>query len=765
MKKYNKKRNSNDRITKNRVAVLFILCLLLGFVFFIRLFQLQIAGGDVYRKEAQIQKTKTINIPASRGAIYDRNHNILAQNVKMNTVYVTPQSIKEEDKTKIAESLGSIINLDSSAIIEKMEDTKPVKLATGLTIDQVQAIYKLIEENNYKSISINSETNRFYPNGRMGSYLLGFTDLENKGVYGVENTFDKDLRGTPGKNILYGRAVPKDQGNLFEPTAGKELSLTIDYKIQSIINKYGEETMKKYNPKKMSVIVMKPKTGEVLGMENFPKYDPNNPRVGRTEEEKKLIEEMDPEERTNYYYDIWRSFSINDTYEPGSVFKAITAAVALEEKTTKEDSKYVCEGFITDIPGVKIRCHRWYDPHGEQTLSEALNNSCNPAFVQIIREIGKEKFFKYLSGFGFGEKTGIKLPGEEKGLIPKNVDSIGEAELATLSYGHGLSATPIQMITAMNAVVNGGYIIQPKLVLSEEEKNEEEVKIEDNKNIVVKRQVISEETSAKMNELLYSVINEGTGSTVSIPGYKIGGKSGTSIKLEDGQYKDNKTDASFFISYPVDNPKYTILVVVDEPQGDNGGNTVAGPVAKNILEDIIRENKYPADYNQDEEIAAQNISVPDVTGMTLKNATRTLRDQGLQSLIYNSSTDINMIIQQQSPQAYTKVSAGTAVELVADPSGLALIKIPDLVNDNMDYGIAQLKELGIEYQLSGDTEGKIIKTEPEAGTLIEPGSKIKIIIKNDESEETNNETLENSIENDQNAETGGGRNENTTSAE
>lgn len=277
--------------------------------------------------------------------------------------------------------------------------------------------------------------------------------------------------------------------------------------------------------------------------------------------------------------------------------------------------------------------------------------------------------------------------------------------------------------------------------------------------------MISEETSAKMNELLYSVINEGTGSTVSIPGYKIGGKSGTSIKLEDGQYKDNKTDASFFISYPVDNPKYTILVVVDEPQGDNGGNTVAGPVAKNILEDIIRENKYPADYNQDEEIAAQNISVPDVTGMTLKNATRTLRDQGLQSLIYNSSTDINMIIQQQSPQAYTKVSAGTAVELVADPSGLALIKIPDLVNDNMDYGIAQLKELGIEYQLSGDTEGKIIKTEPEAGTLIEPGSKIKIIIKNDESEETNNETLENSIENDQNAETGGGRNENTTSAE
>ncbi|MDO5650000.1 MAG: penicillin-binding transpeptidase domain-containing protein, partial [Gallicola sp.] len=604
MKNYNKKRNSRDKITKSRVTVLFLFCLLLGFVFFIRLFQLQIAGGEIYRKEAQIQKTKTIDIPASRGAIYDRDHNILAQNVKQNTVYISPQSIKDEEKEEIAQSLSSIINIDKGSILEKMEEKKPVKLATGLMIDQVQAIYKLIEEKKYNSISINTETNRFYPNGKMASYLLGFTDFENKGVYGVENTFDKELRGTPGKNILYGRAVPQDQGNLFEPTAGKELSLTIDYKIQTIINKYGEEAMKKFNPKKMAIIVMDPKTGEVLGLENFPKYDPNNPRIGRTEEEQKQLEEMNPEERTNHYYDIWRSFSINDTYEPGSVFKAITASVALEEKTTKEDSKYVCNGFIDDIPGVKIRCHRWYDPHGDQTLSEALNNSCNPAFVQIIREIGKEKFYKYLSGFGFGERTGVKLPGEENGLIPKNVDSIGEAELATMSYGHGLSVTPIQMITAMNAIVNGGYVLEPKLVLSEDQnKEEKEVNIENNKNIVVKRQVISQETSKKMNELLYSVINEGTGRSVSIPGYKIGGKSGTSIKLEDGKYKDNKTDASFFVSYPVENPKYTILVVVDEPQGDNGGNTVAGPVARNILEDIIKDKKYPADYNQDEEIA------------------------------------------------------------------------------------------------------------------------------------------------------------------
>lgn len=752
MKKKMKERRSRDEITKTRVIWLFVGCLFLGFVFFIRLFQLQIAGGDVYRKEAQIQKTRTISIPASRGAIYDRNHNILAQNVKMNTVYLSPQSIKEEQRSEIANTLSSILKMDSNSILEKTKGKEAVKLATGLTIDQVEDIYKFIEKKDINSISISTESNRFYPNGSMASYILGFTDLDNNGVYGVENTYDKELKGTPGKNILYGKAVPESQGNLFEPTAGKELTLTIDYKIQSIINKYGEETMEKYNPKKMSIIVMDPKTGEVLGLENFPKYDPNNPREGRTEEEKELMDAMSPEDRTNYYYDIWRSFSVNDTYEPGSVFKAITAAAAIEEKTTKEDSKYNCEGVIDDIPGVRIRCHRWYDPHGEQTLSEALNNSCNPAFVQIIREIGKEKFYKYLSGFGFGEKTGIKLPGEESGITPKNVDSIGEAELATMSYGHGISVTPIQMITAMNAIVNGGYMVEPKLVLNDT--GSENSNSDHEEDIVVRRQVISKETSKKMNEMLHSVINEGTGRSVSIPGYKIGGKSGTSIKVEDGQYKDNKTDASFFVSYPVEDPKYTILVVVDEPKGENGGNTVAGPAAKSILEDIIKDNKFPADYNQDEEIAAQNITVPDVTGMTLKNATSTLRAAGLQSLIYNSSTDINMIIQQQSPQAYSKVTAGTTIELVADSSGLALIQVPNLINSNMEYGLGQLKDLGIEYELSGDPIGKIIKMEPEVGSLIEPGSRVKIMIEDPEKEKTEEESNstvdENPSENNEN---------------
>lgn len=738
MNNNDKKRIQTDKTTKSRVVLLYILCLIVGFVFFIRLFQLQVVGGEVYRKEALVQKTKSIEIPAVRGSIYDRNHNVLAQNVKVNVLYLTPTSISDDKKQTVAEKLSPVLNMELDLIMEKMKSKDSVKLATSIDLDQIEEINTIISDMKIHGLSITTESRRFYPNGTIGAYVLGFTDMDNNGVYGIENIFDTKLKGIPGKNILVTplndtSSLPSENGVIYEPTAGEELTLTIDYNIQSIINKYGEAAMDEFRPKKMSIIVMNPKSGEVLGLENFPKYDPNNPRNGRNKEEVEKLETMNSDERTNYYYEMWRSSAINDTYEPGSVFKAITAAVALEEKTTLEDSVYKCDGFIKDIPGVVIRCHRWYDPHGEQSLSQALDNSCNPAFVQIIREIGKEKFYKYLSGFGFGQKTGIELPGEGDGIVPKSIDNIKEAELATISYGHGLSSTPIQMITAMNAVVNGGYIIPPKITLegkSDEKSSKDKVEKEK-----ATRQVISEETSKKMNDLLLSVIDNGTGSIISIPGYDVGGKSGTSIKLEDGKYKDNKTVASFFASYPAKDPKYTILVVVDEPLGENGGNTVAGPVVKNILNDIIREKGFEADYNKDEEIASQSITVPDVTGLTLQKATGVLRESGLQSLIYNSSTDINMIIRQQTPAPYSKVAKGTTIELLADPSGQSLIKMPNLQNRTLEFGKSQLDSLGLKYELKGDNQGNIIETEPIAGTMIDPGAIVKIILKDPEIKE------------------------------
>ena len=372
----NRKKNwiLGEKRTGNRLVALYVLCFLVGILFFVRLFQLQVVGGEVYRKEALEQKMKEVEIAPERGVIFDRNKTVLAQNVKMNSLYFLTDNLEEGEKQRIASALSPILQISETEILEKGE-TSDSKIATGLNMDQVNKIREEVQNGTLSNLWITTENGRFYPNGNLASSVLGFTNIQNNGIYGVESTFNNELRGTPGKTILTkslkGDFIPGEEGLLYEAKPGEEITLTIDTNIQNMINKYSTEVMNKYSPKKMTVIVMDPNNGEILGLENYPQYNPNKPREPRNEEEASLISDMSEEELTNYYYNVWRSFAINDTYEPGSVFKAITASAALEEGVVSEDKVYECTGTINDIPGVRIRCHRWYDPHGEQTLSEA----------------------------------------------------------------------------------------------------------------------------------------------------------------------------------------------------------------------------------------------------------------------------------------------------------------------------------------------------------------------------------------------------------
>lgn len=745
-------RRSFDRTMKKRTINIFFVCLLVGIIFIGKLIYLDTFGGTKYRKAAMEQRRKTVEIPADRGTIYDRNMNPLVRSVKVSTVYAFPKNIEEKEET--AKTLSNILEIDSSGILEKLEsDRDTVKIISNISKEQIDSI----RESKLRGISISNESGRYYTSSsenNAGSGVLGFVDFENNGVAGIEKAFNQELKGVPGLNIFsksgegQGNSIPYEDNKINEPTKGENLQLTIDEAIQGAANRAGKKTMEEFNLKNLSIIVTKPKTGEILALENFPNYDPNNPRQPRNDAERDEMESLSGDDLLKKYYDMWRSYSVSDVYEPGSVFKAITTAAAIEEGTASEDSKYICNGYVRDIPGVVIRCHRYSNPHGEQTLQEAMNNSCNPAYVQIARDLGKDKLYKYLKAFGFGELTNIKLPGEEKGLIPENLEAIGEARLATMSYGHGIAVTPIQMITAMNAVVNGGQIMEPQLILNMLDKEDKITKKTEFNSL---RQVISENTSIKLREMMEHVAEEGGANAVAIPGYHIGAKSGTSVKLENGQYTSKKTVASLYTMFPADDPEYSILVVADEPEGPNNGNAVAGPAAKMILEEIIKQKRIEPQYDIDQDIEARNIEVPNVVGLTLKDAVDKLLSIGLKSDTVNMSMNELAIVKYQYPQATEKVKKGTAISLTADDSGTVMVQMPKLKGRTINYVETMLNKINIKFEIVGHSTGKVIKTDPVAGDMVDPEATVKIVFFDPEKEKNQDENnRQNNGENNQN---------------
>lgn len=710
-----------NSIFAQRTVIVFILLLVVVVILIIRLLQLQIFGGEKYKKRAAEQRVNTIQVKSERGIIYDRNKKPIVTNISTNSLYVSSGNLSDRRKERYAEKIGPILQMSKEEILELLTNKNTVKLYSNLTAEQIKKIHQL----KLTGISVITEPGRNYPREIFASSLIGFTDSENNGVIGLEKSFNDVLKGKPGllaiAQSLNGESeIPLENSLNYESTKGNSLVTTIDESIQSFVMEAGKNTMQKFRPKSLSILVMNPNTGEVLAMQDFPGFDANDPRKKGSD----ITDQSTEEEVNNYYFSKWKNLNVSFTYEPGSVFKVITTASALEENVTSEGKQYTCGGFVKDIPGVTIRCSSWADPHGDETLQEALNDSCNVAYVQLSRELGKEKFVKYISGFGFGQKTNISLLGEEVGSAPLKTTDIDDARLATMSYGHGISTTPIAMLTALNAVVNGGYVITPKIVLEIVDDSHQRVKKYETE---VERQVISEKTSHRMNDMLKQVVDEGSGHVAKINGYQIGGKSGTSIKVVDGKYTSEKTVASFFASFPADHPEYTILVVCDEPQRQRGGSAVAGSCAKEILNNIIKHKNYQPVTVTD--IAGSNEQkVPDVVGLTIQDATMKLREKGFRLNIINSSIDLHTIIVNQSPKAYDVVPKGSIIELTCDDTGEASVRVPDLLLYKVEDAEKILKELGLQIKVTGeDTEDSIItETNPQKDTLVESGSVVEV---------------------------------------
>lgn len=686
-----------------------------------RLGKLQVFESDELRKGALEQWTKSIEIKPKRGIIYDRNGKKLAVSVNAFTVWATPADIKDPEKT--SKAIAEVLDIDEKTINEKITQRQSVvKIKQWITGEEANELRKL----NLSGVSVVEDNKRYYPNENFASYILGFTDIDNNGLDGIEKIYDDYLTGTPGKWMKMtdaaNRQLPYDGEKIYEPQNGTSIVLTVDETIQYFAEKAAQQALIEQKAKNVSVIVMEPNTGDILAMTTKPDFDPNNPREPLDDKLKKQWKDLPVEELNEKWYELWRNFAVSDIYEPGSTFKVITAAAALEENTATLDTHYYCNGFIRDIKGAVLKCVRWYNPHGSQSLREAMNNSCNVAFVNMGRQLGKENFYKYIKAFGFGEKTKIDLLGEQPGIIPSSTDVIKEVNLATMSYGHGIAVTPIQLINAVSAISNGGDLMKPRLV---KEMVDDEGKIVNSFEPEVIRKVVSKQTSKTVLSLLESVVSEGSGSRAYIPGYKVGGKTGTAQKIIDGRYAPGKYIGSFVGVAPIDNPQIAILVIVDEPSaGTYYGGSVAAPVAKTVLEETFNYLEIPPKYSEDDEVI-EMVKVPDVRNKTIGNAGRILTELDLKyTTEYAELTNESKII-DQFPLPGVEVQVGSIVDLYMDAKATNKLTMPYLVGKSKDEVIKILNDMNLKYDLKG--KGNAVMQDPQPGEEIDKN--IKIVVK------------------------------------
>lgn len=713
----------SNRQVKRRLKIALTLTSVLVIVLILRLGNIQILRKQELKKGALEQWTKSVAIRPKRGTIYDRKGKKLAISVNSFTVWATPKEIKESRDT--AKVLASVLKLDEEDIFKKIDNNESIqKIKQWITREEVNEL----KSKKLKGITLAEDNKRFYPNDNFASYILGFTDIDNNGLDGVEYMYNDYLSGIPGRWMKMtdagNRQLPYDGERVHDPEDGSSLVLTIDETIQQFAENAAQKALVENKAKNVSVVMMDVKTGEVLAMVNKPDFDPNNPREPLNKELKKEWEKLPSDELQNKWYELWRNFTINDIYEPGSTFKVITAAAALEENSADLDTNYYCNGFVRDIKGVVIKCARWYNPHKEQTFREAMNNSCNVAFVDMGRQLGKENLYKYIKAFGFGEKTGIDLLGEQDGIIPSSSENIPEVKLATLSYGHGIAVTPMQLVSAISAIANEGELLKPKIVKQVLDIEGEIIKEFDTEIV---RKVISKETSQKVLSIMETVVSDGSGANAYIPGYKIGGKTGTAQKVIDGAYAKDKYIGSFVAVAPIDDPKIAMLVVVDEPKDTYYGGSVAAPAAREILQKTFNYLDIAPNYTKEEEKISEVIEVPDVKNQTIGDAGKILSELDLRHHTEFLELTNESVVLEQYPSAGEVVKKGSIIDLYFDFKANEEIIIPPLDGKTRNQVIKELEELSLKYDLKG--EGNAFEQIPKSGERVRLDTEITVKFK------------------------------------
>ncbi len=682
---------------------LFCVCLLL------RLAYLQIIKGTWYQHKALENRIREIVVEPERGVIYDRNGKELAISISAEACYAIPAEVEKADKVDdTAKGLAEILKMDEEDVYKKItEKQHSVWLQFKLNKEQV----KELRERNFAGIGIIAKPQRFYPKGNLASHVMGIAGDYNQGLEGLEVAYDKQLAGVNGSLLVEydaaGHEIPGSTRKYAQPEQGLNVILTIDQTIQYIAERELDKVMQERSPKSASIVVMDPQTGEILAMANRPDFNPND------------YQKFSASSR--------RNCAVTDSFEPGSTFKIVTLAAALEEGITNKEEQFFDPGFIK-VDGETIRC--WADGgHGSQTLAEVVQNSCNPGFVTLGLRLGVEKFYKYIEGFGYGEQLGIELPGEATGIVIP-AEQVKPIDLATISMGQANSVTPLQMVTALSAVVNGGKMMKPYIVKGLTNSEGDVVKEYQPQMI---RQIISEETSRLEREMLEGVVTRGSGGNARIDGYSVGGKTGTAQKpAAGGGYSATDYVASFIGFAPVDEPRLVALVVVDTPKGyPYYGGTVAAPAFREVMRDSLRYLEVPVRYQQDKTAPNQEMStVPLVLNLPVQEADKILKEAGLESEHSGSGE----IVYGQIPLDGIKVKRGSKVLLnLHKPDNVkdGKIIVPDLKGKTIRDATELLGIMGLVLVPEGEpfATGLAVEQNPKPGKILTRGGEVKVRFK------------------------------------
>ncbi len=727
-----------QRNFKLRSNILLAIILIIGFGAAIsRLGYLQIFMADELQQRAVDQQLKDTVISAKRGTIYDANGKILATSASVWRVVLAPVYFEDDEERRfVSKELSEILEVDEEKIFEKsQQNSYYVEIKRQIESDTREEILKFQDELAEQEINPNvvfllDDYRRYYPYGDLASSVIGFTGSDDQGLSGIEYQYDEQLTGTPGRLITatnaQGTAMPFQYSQNIDAIDGYNLVLTIDETIQSIAEKYMEQAIVEHAVYNRGVcIIMDVNTGAVKAMASVGGFDLNDPYTlseSALEEIRKLPEEERAEAESAALSKMWRNKAVSDTYYPGSVFKMFTAAMGVEENLVDESSTFYCPGYYT-VTGQTMHCHL-RSGHGTQTFRESIKNSCNPAFMQQGEKIGEELFWQYYQAFGFSERTGIDLPGEAHDIFFSEDGAMLPVNLATASFGQNFAVTPIQMATAVCAIANGGYIVQPHVV---SQILDDEGNVHSTTSTEVKRQVISSETAALIADILEENAVSGSGKNGYVAGYRVAGKTGTSEKKLDSN-GDGVDDyiASFCGFAPAENAEVVCLVFFDTPTGAAYyGSQVAAPVFAQIMSEVLPYLQVATQYTE-EELAELDTIAGTYVGMSVEQAQSTASTDGFTTSVKGSGDTVLA----QVPGAGTPIPQGGNVVLYTDEdSAKTQIEMPDLTGYTV-YDVNYLCSLyDINISITGATDSYLCTATSQsipAGTMVSPGTLVTV---------------------------------------
>jgi stage V sporulation protein D (sporulation-specific penicillin-binding protein) len=704
------------------------------------LVNIMVINGEKYQSKASEQQLYDSLVSAPRGDIYDRNMQILATSATAWTVYITPNGIKkikdadlrEKVRTTIAKGLSEILEVEYDTVYADTDKNsyyvivkKKIDKETADRVREFISSNKDLEITKY--IGLDETTKRYYPNDSLASVVLGFVGSDEQGLSGIESYYDNELTGIAGRIVAAKNAAGTDMRFTYEKveeaTKGTSLVLTLDSYVQYTAEKYLETAIAENKiAERGAAVVMNVNTGAILAMAVKGDYNPNEPFVLSAEDQKKIEDEKDEDKKAELKTELlnrqWRNKAVSDSYEPGSVFKVITASIAIEENLLTETKSFYCNGRTT-VAGQKYGCWK-HGGHGTQDLKNAISNSCNPAFITIGQLAGVSTFSKYFKAFGFTEKTGIDLPGESRSTYHLQ-ENMGPVELASSSFGQTFNVTPVQLLSAISAAVNGGYLVKPHLV---SKKLDQDNKVIETTSTTYKRQVISEKTSATIRNLMNYVSENGAKNSLVL-GYDIGAKTGTSQKVSKIQATG---DSYLYIGScitiaPIEKPEIAVFVMLDEPKGDNYyGGVISAPVNSKIMADVLPYLGYEPSYSE-EELKKMSIEVPNTVGESVEDARVKVTNKKLEYKIVGSGEKVV----RQLPEAGSKVVNGGTVILYTDKDAKKKVTVPNFSGLTATEANKAAASAGVNIEFSGNITTSGLKAysqsikkgkEVDAGTVV-----------------------------------------------